>query len=140
MENFWILAQADTTDAPGQDVVEGCDLGDQPEAIAQTKQADPNGGAVPTVPLKNPLMQMLPFILIFIVIWFVMMRGPRKKQQKQKQMVQSLAKNDKVQTIGGILGTVIDVSDDSVTLKIDEANNTKMKVSSAAISRVFDKD
>ena len=54
-------------------------------------------------------------------------------------MVQALAKNDRVQTIGGILGTVIEVGDDSVTLKVDEANNTKMKVAPAAIARVLDK-
>jgi preprotein translocase subunit YajC len=52
-------------------------------------------------------------------------------------MVQSLQKNDRVRTIGGIFGTVIDVRDDVITLKVDESNNTKIKVTSGAISSVL---
>jgi preprotein translocase subunit YajC len=63
------------------------------------------------------------------------MRGPRKKQQEHKQMVQSLKKNDKVRTIGGIIGTIVDIKDDEITLKIDETNNTKIKVIPSAIGR-----
>ena len=52
-------------------------------------------------------------------------------------MVQSLQKNDRVRTIGGIFGTVIDVRDDVITLKVDESNNTKIKVTTGAISSVL---
>jgi preprotein translocase subunit YajC len=52
-------------------------------------------------------------------------------------MVQSLKKNDRVRTIGGILGTVMDVRDDEIVLKIDEATNTKMRVIPAAIATVL---
>jgi preprotein translocase subunit YajC len=55
-------------------------------------------------------------------------------------MVQALAKNDKVRTIGGIIGTVVDIKDDEVTLKIDESNNTKIKVIPSAIGRNVSKD
>lgn len=55
-------------------------------------------------------------------------------------MVQTLSKNDKVRTIGGIIGTVVDVKGDEVTLKVDESNNTKIKVASSAISRNMSKD
>jgi len=48
-------------------------------------------------------------------------------------MVQSLKKNDKVRTIGGIIGTVVDIKEDEITLKVDESNNTKIKVASSAI-------
>ena len=57
---------------------------------------------------------------MFVLLYFMMIRGPQKKQQQQNQMIESLKKNDRVQTIGGILGTVLDVKDDEVTLKIDE--------------------
>ena len=50
-------------------------------------------------------------------------------------MIQSLKKNDKVRTIGGIIGIVVDVKDDEVTLKVDESNNTKIKVAASAIGK-----
>jgi preprotein translocase subunit YajC len=67
-----------------------------------------------------------------------MFRGPRKRQQQQKQMIMSLKKNDRVQTIGGIFGTVLEVSETEVVLKIDEANNTKIRVLPSAVSRVVE--
>jgi preprotein translocase subunit YajC len=73
-------------------------------------------------------------------MYFILFRGPRKKQQQHKQMMQELSKSDKVQTIGGIIGTVVDIKDDEVTIKIDESNNTKMKILRSAISRNLSKD
>jgi preprotein translocase subunit YajC len=54
--------------------------------------------------------------------------------------MQTLSKSDRVQTIGGIIGTVVDIKDDEVTLKIDESNNTKMKILRSAISNNMSKD
>ncbi|OHB43958.1 MAG: preprotein translocase subunit YajC [Planctomycetes bacterium GWC2_45_44] len=91
--------------------------------------------------MKNPKAQWQQFIfigLIFVVMYFIMFRGPRKKQQQQKQMIMALKKNDRVQTIGGILGTVLEVSETEVVLKIDEANNTKLRVLPSAVSRVIE--
>ncbi|UCF44607.1 MAG: preprotein translocase subunit YajC [Planctomycetota bacterium] len=86
------------------------------------------------------MMQFLPFILIFVVMYFFLFRGPRKKQQQHKQMVQSLERNDKVRTIGGIIGTVVDVKGDEITLKVDESNNTKIRVASSAIGKNLSKE
>ncbi len=82
-------------------------------------------------------------ILLIAMVFFVFMmfRGPRKKQQEHKKMVQSLQKNDRVRTIGGIYGTVVDVRDDEIVLKVDESSNTKIKVSPSAIgTRLSEKD
>ena len=79
-------------------------------------------------------MQFLPFVLIFVVMYILFFRATKKKKEEHRQMVQSLQKNDKVQTIGGIIGIVVDVKDDEVTLKVDESNNTKIKVTPSAIS------
>ena len=78
--------------------------------------------------------------LMFLVMYFLLFRGPRKKEREHKKMVQSLEKNDKVRTIGGILGTVVDIRDDEITLKIDESNNTKVKISLTAIGRNLSKE
>ena len=55
-------------------------------------------------------------------------------------MVQTLEKNDKVRTIGGIMGTVMEVKGDEVVLKVDEANNTKIRVISSAIGKNLSKE
>ncbi len=52
-------------------------------------------------------------------------------------MVAALKKNDRVRTIGGILGTVLDVRDDEIVLKIDEATNTKMRIVPSAVATVL---
>jgi len=76
------------------------------------------------------------FVAVMGVLMYVMMfRGPKKQQQQHKLMLQSLKKNDKVRTIGGIFGTVVDVRDDEIVLKVDESNNTKIRISSSAISK-----
>ncbi len=71
--------------------------------------------------------------IMAVAMYFLLFRGPRKKQQQHKQMVQKLQKNDRIRTIGGIIGTVIDVKDDEITLKVDESNNTKIKIVPSAI-------
>lgn len=133
MNNFWVLAQADGN-------IVSAESYDQNQTTTQTQQAsEPNAGAAARKP--TPVQQWQPIIfmvLIFVVLYFVMFRGPKKKQQQQEQMVKALKKNDRVQTIGGILGTVLEVTDTEVTLKVDESNNTKIKVLPSAISRVIE--
>ena len=136
MQSIWILAQTET--AP--EVITADDIYGQNElATTETQTADPNGGA--TGLAKKPKGQwqsMIFIVLIFVVMYFIMFRGPKKKQQQQKKMIQALKKNDRVQTVGGILGTVIEVGDNEVTLKVDESNNTKLKVLPTAVSRVIE--
>jgi preprotein translocase subunit YajC len=86
------------------------------------------------------LASYAPFIIILIIMYLFIFRGPKKKQKQHAQMVDSLKKNDRVRTIGGIFATVIDVRDKEVVIKIDESNNTKMRVSPGAIASVVTDD
>lgn len=138
MNNVWILAQAEGTEAPS--AITGEPVTAEDTITTTTVASNSNSSTQQTPPPRSPLMQYLPFILIFVVMYLILFRGPRKKQQQHKQMVQTLSKNDKVRTIGGIIGTVVDVKGDEVTLKVDESNNTKIKVASSAISRNMSKD
>jgi len=122
------------------DTITGEPVTTEDTTTTTTVASDPDSPTQQPPPPRFPLMQYLPFILIFVVMYFILFRGPRKKQQQHKQMVQSLAKNDKVRTIGGIIGTVVDIKGDEVTLKIDESNNTKIKIASSAIGRNVSKD
>lgn len=137
MKNIWILAQTDGSDAPSG-------ISSEPVSSEQqtttTEQPDP--GAPTGTPKRNPFggSQLIFLALMFVLMYMILFRGPRKKQQQHKQMVQSLTKNDRVQTIGGIIGTVVDIKEDEITLKIDESNNTKIKILRTAIGRNMSKD
>ncbi len=141
MERFWILAQADSNTPKAPEVIKAEDISSQSQQTTQrtTQQAEPN--VAPTTgkrPIQSQWTQLVFIVLIFVVLYFVMFRGPKKKQQQQQQMIKSLKKNDRVQTVGGILGTVLEVSDNEITLKVDESNNTKIKVLPSAINRVIE--
>jgi preprotein translocase subunit YajC len=137
MNDMWILAQA-----PGSETSEG--IGSVPvdsEATeTKTVASDPNKAAGRTRTYGFNPMQLFLLILMFVVFYFILFRGPRRKQQQHRQMVQSLQRNDKVRTIGGIIGVVVDIKGDEITLKVDESNNTKIKVASSAIGRNLSKD
>ena len=80
-------------------------------AHAQTAgAADPTGG----------LMQMLPMILMFVVLWFLMIRPQMKKAKEHKAMVEALQKGDEVVTQGGIVGRITKVDDNYVKLEVAE--------------------
>ena len=150
MNSWYLLAQAGETGGESSTAPTGAEpaggqgapppaetpAGQETQTI--TQQPDP-GAPGPEVPKKqpSPLMQLMPFILIFAVIYIFMFRGPRKRQQEQQRMLQSLQKNTRVRTIGGIIGTIVDVRDEEVVLKIDEANNVKMRVARSAIGKVL---
>ena len=137
MNNIWILAQTDSNNASSGISSEPISSQQQTTTTAQSDPNAPTGAQKP-----NPFggTQLIFLALMFVLMYMILFRGPRKKQQQHKQMVQSLAKNDRVQTIGGIIGTVVDIKEDEVTLKIDESNNTKIKIIRSAIGRNMSKD
>lgn len=135
MEYTWILAQADVNQAPLR-VGPSSPSGEGQTATSTTVAQDPNDlGSSGRGQGSGFPVQFIFLALIFVVMYMFMLRGPRKQQQKHKQMVQALAKNDRVRTIGGILGTVMDIKGDEVTLKVDESSNTKIKITTSAIGR-----
>jgi len=145
MNDIWILAQAAGENADFDVVAAPVGETEAGEGQALTKQdasSDPNASARSVQSRRGFEPQTLIWIvLMFVVMYFLLFRGPRKKQQQHKQMVQSLKKNDRVRTIGGIIGTVVDIKDNEITLKVDESNNTKIKVASTAIAQnVSDKN
>ncbi|GAB4145133.1 MAG: hypothetical protein Tsb009_17180 [Planctomycetaceae bacterium] len=82
----------------------------------------------------SPFATFLPlFIILGVLYYFVVIRGNRRERERRESLLNSLKKNDRVVTIGGIIGTVASVSQDGreVTLKIDD--NSKMKVLRTAI-------
>ena len=74
-------------------------------------------------------------ILIFVIMWFFMIRPQRKQQKELENFRNALKKGDKVVTIGGIYGTVSEIKEDSVLIEVD--NNVKIRVSKQALVKDF---
>lgn len=87
--------------------------------------------------LGSNLTGMLPIILMFVVMYFLMIRPQQKRAKEQKAMMDALAKGDEVVTAGGILGKVSKVSDVYVTLEV--ATGTDIVVQKSAISTLLPK-
>ena len=83
----------------------------------------------------NPIQsQIITIVLIIGVFCFLLIRPQKKTQEEHKKMLASLKKNDEVVTAGGIHGTVANVKDNSVTLKVDD--NVKIEVQKSSVSSV----
>jgi preprotein translocase subunit YajC len=85
---------------------------------------------------------LFPLVLIFIVFYFLMIRPQRQEQARRQAMLEAVKKNDRVVTIGGIYGVVTNVQRDSdeITIKVDESNNTKLRMTFSSIARVLGDD
>lgn len=79
----------------------------------------------------------LPILLMIGVFYWFMIRSGRKERQAHQNMLNSLKRNDRVQTVGGVYGTVVDVRDNEVVLKVDESSNVKIRFNRSAIKEVL---
>jgi preprotein translocase subunit YajC len=105
--------------------------------LAQTTQAVPTTGGEPPSLLKGP---MVPLLLGVAVLYFFVFRAKRNQDKARTQQLEKLKPGQRVQTIGGILGTITQVNDKEITVKVDETNNVKIKFTRNAIHRVQDED
>jgi preprotein translocase subunit YajC len=101
-------------------------------AFAQTAPAAAAGGD-----MQSTLMSMLPLVLMFVVLYFVMIRPQMKKQKEAKSMIDALAKGDEVVTVGGMLGKVTKLNDNSLSLEV--ANGVEVQIQRNAVVQVLPK-
>ena len=90
--------------------------------------AEPTGGG-------NLLISIAPFILMFAVFYFLLIRPQQKKQKERGMMLTQLRKGDKVSTIGGLHGTIHEITDDIVVLRVNDA--TKLTFNRSSIDKVI---
>ena len=83
------------------------------------------------------VMQLLPLILIFVVFYFLLIRPQQKKAKEHQAMLGKLSSGDEVLTAGGIVGTIVEVSDGFVTLEI--AKDVHIKVQKFQVSSLVPK-
>ncbi|MFM7244058.1 MAG: preprotein translocase subunit YajC [Planctomycetaceae bacterium] len=106
-------------------------LGDAPSCIAQAAGAGDRPEAL--------VLQYLPLVAIAAAAYLLLFRPERERAKKQQDLLSALKKNDRVVTASGIYGTVaaVDREADRITLKIDEATNTKLTVTLSSVARVL---
>ena len=102
-------------------------------ALAQTAAAG--------TPAQNPIMQFVPFIAIFMIFYFLMIRPQKKKMQEEAAFLSSLNKGDEVFTKSGIIGTIAGLTEKVVTLEVSEKVKLKVLRShiAGAASKLFEK-
>ncbi len=101
-------------------------------AIAQTAPAAAAGGS-----MQDSLMGMLPLVLMFVVLYFVMIRPQMKKAKEHKAMIEALAKGDEVATAGGILGKVTKMGDSFIDIEV--ASGVEVHLQRSAVVQVLPK-
>ena len=100
-------------------------------AQAQTAPAPAAGGT------ESTLFSLLPLVLMFVVLYFIMIRPQMKKQKEHKAMIEALAKGDEVVIAGGVLGKVAKLGDSY--LNVEVANNVELQVQRASVIQVLPK-
>lgn len=89
---------------------------------------------MPQTAQPNALINLLPLILIFVVFYFLLIRPQKSKEKEHLKMLTNLNKNDEVVTSSGIHGTIVNVKDKTVILRVDE--NVKLEIEKNAVAFV----
>ena len=88
------------------------------------------------------LSSWIPLAVIGVLFYLMLIRPERKRRANTTKMLHNVKKNDRVVTVGGIYGTVVNVQKGSedLTIKVDESSNTKLRVLRSSISRIITED
>ena len=84
-------------------------------------QGAPAGGA-------DMFLQLVPFVLIFIIMWFLIIRPQQRRAKQHQEMLKNVRRGDTVVTTGGIVGKVVRVTDDGADIDVEIADGVRVKV------------
>ena len=79
---------------------------------------------------------LTPLILIMGIMWIMLILPKRRQDKSRQQMLDNMKRGDEIQTIGGVIGKVVEPKEDRVLVKVDESSNTKIWFARSAIARV----
>ncbi|MFA6379136.1 MAG: preprotein translocase subunit YajC [Candidatus Omnitrophota bacterium] len=82
----------------------------------------------------NPLAMMIPYALIFAIFYFLVIKPQKQKQNEFQKMLNALKKNDDIVTSGGIHGTIVNIKETTLVIRIDE--NVKIEIDRSAVARI----
>jgi preprotein translocase subunit YajC len=86
--------------------------------------------------MEGYLVTYGPLVLMFVVLYFLLIRPQQKRQKKRNMLLGNLKKGDKVVTIGGLHGTIVEIADDTVVLRVNDV--TKLTFERSAVNAVSD--
>ncbi|RMH26850.1 MAG: preprotein translocase subunit YajC [Planctomycetota bacterium] len=109
----------------------------QPVAPGTGPAGQPSGGQ-PAAPAFGGGFIWFILIMFLFLIGMQMFAG-RKERRKRAEMLASIGRHDRIQTAGGLIGTVSEVRDNEIVLKVDESTNTKVRIARSAIAQVLKK-
>jgi preprotein translocase subunit YajC len=87
--------------------------------------------------MQDSLMSMLPLVLMFVVLYFVMIRPQMKKQKEHRAMIEAITKGDEVVTAGGVLGKISKLGESF--LGVEVANGVEIQIQRSAVVQVLPK-
>ena len=93
--------------------------------------------AAPAPSTGSTMMSLLPIIVMFVILYFIMLRPQMKKQKEMRAMLAALAKGDEVVTTGGVVGKITKVGENYISLEI--AANTEIQLQRSAVTMVLPK-
>ncbi len=131
IDSHFTLAMAPGVPGLGNGVTDG--------AATPLQGQDGSTGA-PAGKTPSPFGGIFPFLIIFmLLIMFLPMLAGRKEKKRKAELLASISKHDRVQTVGGVIGTVVDVRGAEIVLKVDESTNTKIRFARASVQQVLKK-
>ncbi len=86
--------------------------------------------------MQNGIMQLIPFIALIAIFYFLLIRPQQKAQKEHKQMLESLKKGDKIVTNGGLIAEVVKPEEDFIKIKINDT--TVVKIDKNYVARKLD--
>jgi len=86
--------------------------------------------------MQNSIMQFIPFIALFAIFYFLIIRPQQKAQKEHKAMLESLKKGDKIITSGGLIAEVVKPEEDFIKIKLND--DTVVKIDRAFVSKKLD--
>lgn len=93
---------------------------------------------MPQAQAANPVLNLFPLIFIFIIFYFLLIRPQRTKEKDHQKMLTNLNKNDEIVTSSGIHGTIVNVKDKTLILRIDD--NVKIEIEKNCVAYIKNKE
>jgi preprotein translocase subunit YajC len=93
-------------------------------------QASPAGGG------SELILQLVPFVLIFVIMWFLIIRPQQRRVKEHQELIRNVRRGDTVVTSGGIIGKVTKVLEDASDIEVEIADGVRVKVARSMISEV----
>lgn len=104
------------------------------ESIAVIPETMPDA---PSQGMELTLVSFIPYILMFAVFYFIVIRPGERKRKEQENFINSVKRNEEVVTIGGIIGKVVKINESDSTILLEITENTTIKVMKSAITDII---